>query len=75
MVCQPSVQFNNNGPGISVESFLESNPCKACSANGKNYFCSYDNVCEAELFKIQIDQTKDKAKKCHVQRQLQWDPG
>ena len=32
-------------PGTSVESFLESNPCKFWLAEGRNYFCSYKGGC------------------------------
>ena len=45
------------GQGTSVESFLQSNPCRICEAENRNYFCTYTGGCEAQLFKIQISAT------------------
>ena len=51
-----------SGQGTSVESFLESNPCNACLSEGRQYFCSYTDNCEAEIFKIQLEEIVKKNK-------------
>ena len=38
--------------GISVEEFLESNPCNNCGAKGLQYYCSMTNDCTSEISKI-----------------------
>ena len=55
-------QIKLSGQGTSVESFIESNPCNVCLSEGRQYFCSYTDNCEAEIFKIQLDEVVIKNK-------------
>jgi hypothetical protein len=38
--------------GISVQEFLESNPCSSYIANGLQYYCSMTDRCTSEISRI-----------------------
>ena len=61
--------------GISVEEFLESNPCNNCKARGLQYYCSMTDDCTSEISKIRTvkstprkldfpDQNNEHSSKC-----------
>ena len=47
-------QIKLSGQGTSVESFMKSNPCNVCLSEGRQYFCSYTDNCEAEILKYSL---------------------
>jgi hypothetical protein len=40
--------------GISINEFLESNPCDNCKAKGLQYYCSMTDDCTSEISRIRI---------------------